>query len=238
MKLKELFQNLALGELAGSPFVELNGYELDETKLPRVTHAINQALTYIHTNFHLKQKQVVIQLNEAQGLYYLDSDYAISNHTSPYQKYILDTESDKFTDDVLQVLGVYGIDGTAFPLNDSYAIGSVFTPEYNCIQVPDDLKRMSYRQLVVVYKANHSKIDLKEPMHSNLTVNLPSSYDSLLQAYVAYTLYMNMAGDGQMNKGSQYFAKVNTLTMQLMQQGIGVITQTGTNIKPQLGGWI
>lgn len=116
MKLKELFQNLALGELAGSPFVELNGYELDETKLPRVIHAINQALTYIHTNFHLKQKQVVIQLNEAQGLYYLDSDYAISNHTSPYQKYILDTESDKFTDDVLQVLGVYGIDGTAFPL--------------------------------------------------------------------------------------------------------------------------
>lgn len=47
---------MVLGELAGSPFVELNGYELDETKLPRVIHAINQALTYIHTNFqHLKQ---------------------------------------------------------------------------------------------------------------------------------------------------------------------------------------
>jgi len=33
MKLRELFQNLALGELSGSPFVELNGYELDSTKL-------------------------------------------------------------------------------------------------------------------------------------------------------------------------------------------------------------
>lgn len=238
MKLKELFQNLALGELAGSPFVELNGYELDSTKLPRVIHAINQALTYIHTTFHIKQNQVVIQLKDAQANYYLDSDYAVSNHTSTFPKYILDTESDKYNDDVLSILGVFGIDGTSFPLNDPYAIGSVFTPEFNCIQVPEDIKAAGYRQIVVVYKANHSKIDLKEPLDSRVTINLPSSYDSLLQAYVAYTLYMNMAGEGQMNKGSQYFAKVNTLTQQLMEQGIGVITQTGTNIKPQLRGWL
>lgn len=238
MRLKELFQNLALGELAGSPFVELNGYELDSTKLPRVIHAINQALTYIHTTFHIKQRQVVIQLKEAQANYYLDSDYAVSNHTSIMPKYILDTESDKYTDDVLSILGVFGIDGTSFPLNDSYAIGSVFTPEYNCIQVPEDLKAAGYRQLVVVYKANHTKININEPMDSRVTINLPSSYDSLLQSYVAYILYMNMGGDGQMNKGSQFFAKVNTLTAQLKEQGIGIITQTGTNIKPQLRGWV
>lgn len=41
-----------------------------------------------------------------------------------------------------------------------------------------------------------------------------------------------------MNKGSQFFAKVNTITQQLMQQGIGTIAQAGTNIKPQLRGWV
>lgn len=238
MKLKELFQNLALGELAGSPFVELNGYELDDSKLPRIIHAINQALTYIHTTFHIKQKQVVIQLKEAQANYYLDPDYAVSNHTSIYPKYILDTESDKFIDDVLSILGVFGIDGTSFPLNDSFAIGSVFTPEYNCIQVPEDIKHSGFNQLVIVYKANHKKIDLNEPLSSNETINLPSSYHSLLQAYVAYLLYMNMTGEGQMNKASQFFAKVNTLTEQLIRQGIGIISQTGTNIRPQLRGWL
>nr|QTZ82768.1 MAG: hypothetical protein [Enquatrovirus sp.] len=238
MKLKELFQNLALGELSGSPFVELNGYELDSTKLPRVIHAINQALTYIHTTFHIKQNQVVIQLKDAQANYYLDSDYAVTNHNSPYPKYILDTETNKYQDDLLAVLGVFGIDGTSFPLNDPYAIGSVFTPEFNCIQVPEDVKAAGYRQIIVVYKANHKKIDLKEPLSSSEVINLPSSYDSLLQAYVAYLLYMNMSGEGQMNKAGQFFAKVTTLTEQLKQQGIGVISQTGTNIKPQLGGWV
>lgn len=238
MKLRELFQNLALGELSGSPFVELNGYELDSTKLPRVIHAINQALTYIHTTFHIKQKQVVIKLNEFQSNYYLDSDYALTNHTSQLPKYILDSDQDKYLDDALQVLGVFDINGHSFPLNDTFAIGSVFTPEYNCIQVPEQLKQMGIHQLVVVYKANHFKIALNEPLSSNVTISLPSSYDSLLQAYVAYTLYMNMAGEAQVNLGSQYFAKVNTLTQQLVQQGIGVIMQTGTNIRPQLGGWV
>lgn len=238
MKLKELFQNLALGELTGSPFVELNGYELDSTKLPRVIHAINQALTYIHTTFHIKQDYVVIQLQRGQTNYYLDSDYAVTNYNSNLPKYILDTNTHLFTDNVLSILNVTGIDGTSFPLNDPYAIGSIFTPEFNCIQVPEELINMGYQQVVVLYKADHVHLDLKEPLDSKATINLPSSYDSLLQAYVAYTLYMNMAGEGQMNKGSQFFAKVNTITQQLMQQGIGTIAQAGTNIKPQLRGWV
>lgn len=238
MKLKELFQNLALGDLVNTPFVGLNGYELDKTKLPRVINAINQALTYIHTTFFIKQKQVIVRINDFQTNYYLDSDYSITNHLSKHHKYIVDTDEDKFLDDVLQVLGVFDLQGHALPLNDSFAVGSIHTPEYNCIQVTDAIKRMNINSLVVVYKANHRTIPLNEPLDSELTISLPSSYDSLLQAYVAYLLYMNMGKADTVNLSSQYFAKVNTLTQQLTQQGIGVINQTGTNVRPQLRGWI
>ena len=83
MKLNELFISLALGELANSSYVELNQLELNKNQLTRVINAINQGLTLIHTHLPLRHNQIVIQLHDNIGTYYLDSRYAKSIQTVP-----------------------------------------------------------------------------------------------------------------------------------------------------------
>ena len=162
MKLNELFISLALGELANSSYVELNQLELNKNQLNRVINAINQGLTLIHTHLPLRHNQIVIQLHDNIGTYYLDSRYAKSNTDSTAAvKFILDTPSNPFKDDILNIIGVYNLEGQQYPLNDQYAIGSLFTPDYNSLMVPLVMwqnHKVPYNvvdKLVIVYQADH-----------------------------------------------------------------------------------
>ncbi len=245
MKLDELFISLALGELANSSYVELNQLELNKNQLNRVINAINQGLTLIHTHLPLRHNQIVIQLHDNIGTYYLDSRYAKSNTVSTAAvKFILDTPSNPFKDDILNIIGVYNLEGQQYPLNDQYAIGSLFTPDYNSLMVPLAMwqnHKVPYNvvdKLVLVYQADHPKIPLNEPLTSQMEIHLSPIYQSMLQAYVAHLLHMHIGSEQSINQSNQYFAKFNSLMQTAKEQGIGVITQTGINIKPILRDFI
>lgn len=233
MKLSEFFQNIALGELSSTPCVDIDNFEILPMYRPRVINALNQALEYFYSNFPLKISEVTVQLQEGMSRYYLDSAYAFSN-PSDEPKFIVDSKENPFQDDVLHILEVSDSNGYVYPLNSDLVLVSVSTPEYNCIKVPDRVKE---KYLVVKYQANHHKIPLQEPMNSNYKILIPSSYKSALQTYVACLILQNMGGV-HLNESNALFAKFKTLTEELKEQGIGTITQTGINIKPQLRGWI
>lgn len=233
MKLSEFFQNIALGELASSPYVQLNGFALDKEQLPRVIHSLNQALEYFYSNFPLKISQVIIERKVGISRYYLDADYAYSN-PEQHIKYIVDTLENPFQNDVLHILSVKNTDGYEYPLNDSMAFNKIMTPEYNCISVDDYVKAS---HLVITYMAGHPKIPLTEPIDSNYRIQIPSSYRTALQTYVACLLFHNLGGD-KVGVSNALFGKFRTLTEELKAQGIGTVTQTGSNIKPLLRGWI
>ena len=241
MKLTELFTSLALGELANSSYVELNQLELNKNQLHRVINAINQGLTLIHTHLPLRHNQIVIQIHDNIGTYYLDSRYAQSNTNSTAAiKFIMDTALNPFKDDILNILGVFNLEGQQYPLNDQYAIGSLFTPDYNSLMIPLAMwknHKVPYNivdKLVIVYQADHPKIPLNEPLSSQMEIHLSPIYQSMLQAYVAHLLYMHIGSEQSINQSNQYFAKFNSLIQTAKEQGIGVITQTGVNIKPIL----
>lgn len=232
MKLKELFQNLALGDLSSSPLVGIGAFELDPTHLPKVIHSINQALEYFYTNFPLKTNTVIIHLRPDTSLYCLDSDYAYSV-PNDLPKFILDTPEKPFINDVLHILEVSNTEGRIYPLNDDLAMASVSTPEYNCIRT----QNIQDKYLVIKYLASHPIISLHEPLDSNVRIQIPSSYRSALQTYVACIVLHNMGGV-HLQESNALFAKFKTLTDELKLQGIGTITQTGSNIKPILRGWL
>ena len=241
MKLTELFTSLALGELANSSYVELNQLELNKNQLHRVINAINQGLTLIHTHLPLRHNQIVIQIHDNIGTYYLDSRYAQSNTNSTAAiKFIMDTAFNPFKDDILNILGVFNLEGQQYPLNDQYAIGSLFTPDYNSLMIPLAMwknHKVPYNivdKLVIVYQADHPKIPLNEPLSSQMEIHLSPIYQSMLQAYVAHLLHMHIGSEQSINQSNQYFAKFNSLIQTAKEQGIGVITQTGVNIKPIL----
>ena len=70
-----------------------------------------------------------------------------------------------------------------------------------------------------------------------MPINIPSSYRTALQTYVACLVLQNMGGE-HLQESNALFAKFKTLTEELKLHGIGTITTVGTNIKPMLRGLI
>lgn len=237
MKVSDFFQNIALGELNGSNMTELSGFEILEAKLPIVINSLNQGLDFLFTRFDLKESQVVIQLKEGITRYYIDSDYALSNQNLSLPKYLLDSVDNPYPDDLLQVLQVFDENGNELCVNDEYAQYGVFTPEYNCIQVSENVLQ-SAEYLVVIYRAKHSKIPLDTPRNSKINLNIPVSFNTALQTYVASLVYMNQGGQEYLSIGNALYAKAMTLLEEADKQGIGYKPKQGINIKPIIGEWL
>lgn len=235
MKLSDFFQDIALNELQGSSVVELTGYSINREQLPKVIQAINQSLEHFFSVFPLKQSQVIIKLQDGISRYYLDSDYAMSNHSNLLPKYIMDTEHEPFTDDVLHIQSITTDTGYSLPMNDLFNSIGVMIPEYNCIQISDGVRQ--HKHLVVTYKAKHPRIPLDTPYDNKLTINIPASFNGALQAYVASTVYNSLGGADYAQLGQFYYAKFKTLTEELKLHGIGEHSMLGTNIKPSINGW-
>lgn len=235
MKLSEFLQNIALGELQGSDLVELGGYEILERHRPRVINALNQALDYFYSIFPLKENQCVIRLTKGITRYYLDYDYADTNLGSTL-KYIADSPSNPFENDVLQVQAVFTDNGSSLSINDPLTYYGVSTPEYNCIQVPEaTLNNNKY--LTVLYKAKHKRIELNANPEK-VIVSIPSSFEGALQTYVASLVFMFLRGDDNKQLSNSLFGKFKTQVEELKLEGIGYKPMTGTNVKPMNGGWI
>lgn len=235
MKLSDFLQDIALNDLQGSSVVELTGYSINKEQLPKVIQAINQALEYLFSVFPLKQSQVIIKLQDGISRYYLDSDYAMSNHSNLLPKYIMDTEHEPFIDDVLHIQSITTDNGYTLPINDVFNQVGIMIPEYNCIQISDGVRQ--HKHLVVTYRAKHPRIPLDTTYNTKLTINIPASFNGALQAYVASTVYNSLGGSEYAQLGQFYYAKFKTITEELKLQGIGEQSMLGINIKPSINGW-
>lgn len=235
LKLKDFLQNIALGELQGSPVVEIGSWEINPDRVPQVIQALNQGLEYFYSNFPLRTNEVILKVTNGITRYYLDSDYAISSdNANGFVKYIMDTPDRPFQDDVLHITSVESTSGLHFTLNDANSYININVPEYNCVQVENS---HGSEYLLVKYMARHPKISLTEPRDSNVRIYIPSSYETALQTYVACLVYQNMGGN-HLQESNALYAKFKSITEELKLSGIGVLTQTGYNIKPHLRGWV
>lgn len=234
MKLRQLLSDMALGELQGSPAVETGTYNILPAYLPKIIQSLNRALDYFYTVFPFKQSNLIIQLYSGLSHYYLTSKYAMSNLLSTEKvRYIMDSPEYPFRDDLIKVLAVQDMEGNQLPINDYFSPYSVMLPEYNCIHVPN----MTEGQLSVLYRAKHPEIPYTEPLDLDWEINIPASFQSALQAYVACLFYQNMGGSKH-NESNAYYAKFRTLVEELQRQGLGVEEGITINQKPYMRGWI
>lgn len=234
MKFKDVIQDLALGDLEGTPAVEVDSFEIQLKYLPKVIHSINRGLEFFYSRFVLKESQLLVKLVDGISHYYLDSKYALSNHSTDGIKYIIDNDLNPFNDDVIQILNVATLSGRELSIDDMYSGYGILLPEYNCIHVPMDIGE---DYLSVVYQAGHKKIPLTEPATSSYEIELPKPMYSAFLAYVASTVLMNMGGT-KVNEAALMYQKYEGLIRELINQGIGYKVQTGINIKPFIREWI
>jgi hypothetical protein len=204
MLLSDVFKQLAYGEFAGIALGNAHGDGILEIDYPKVIASINLGLSELHKRFPLRHKEVFIQLYSDMVEYQIHSKYAVSNgEDSPFevQKYIIDSPTAPFVDDILKIEEVYSSCGEALFLNNDKECRSVYTTSFRTLQVPCEIREKT-SVLSVLYRADHQTIPLDTTNPEEIEIELGSAHIEALMYYVASRILNNtvsLAGtsDGQ-----------------------------------------
>lgn len=206
--LEELYADLAMGELSQHQYG--NRGVIPDANKPTIIHYLNAALTAIYSEFPLRQREVLIQQYDNITEYHLNSKYAVSNTASAEPtKYILDSASDPFTDDIIRIESVYDEAGKSVALNDEYDPNSVFTTEWNTIQIPFPV---STNTTAVMYRAKHLKFT--KDMPETTEIRLPPVLLPALHAYIASKCYTSLGNAASASLAVHYLTQyANVITL-------------------------
>lgn len=226
--------NLCLTELGSLPafgdeYLSMAG--LSETNQRKLIAVLNQGLKELTSRFCLVRKSVLVITLDHLTQYYLRPEYAQSSDSEVTHKYLYDV-SDPFTGDFVKVISVFNEVGLEMPLNDVMHEASLFTPQFDVLQVPFPGADNAYE---VIYQARHPEITNENLETQKLLV--PPMLDSALTAFVAGKTFSNIGGEGPTVKGSEFMARYESLCGEVELKDLGNTSQTRTNTKSELRGW-
>lgn len=249
MKLSQVFEQLTQGELS-QVAIGGNGTtgQVAEANYRAVGNHVMLGLTSLYKRFNLKQSRLVVQLMPDIFTYPLQSKYALNNRgsTEP-MRWILDSPTALFKDDIIKIHKVSTGSGYYFPINDAMDPYSVVTPTMDSIRVPADVVNAtialdalySTTILQVEYQANHPnfvpRVNYFDPAHTN--IELPYSHLQALLYFVASRVH-NPIGMGQeFNAGNTWFAKYEAECQRLEADGAEIDNAAQVD-RASRGGWI
>lgn len=235
LKLADIFNELSYGELAhhfigGKP---TDGIAAENW--PEIISHVNHGLTALHSRFPLKYCEVIIQQYENIQTYYLRSKYAVSNtHSTSPIRYIMDSEFEPFTDNVIQIDSVYSEYGEKRSLNDDSDIYTVYTPQYDAIVKPYNCKDNA---MSVIYRANHDRIifDGVTPAE-DIEVDIPIILLEPLLFYVCARI-LNGMGGANTQEANLFINKYEMACLQITNLGL-INKESLSNHKLENNGWV
>lgn len=246
MKIKQLFNSLALAELSNLP-INNNG-NVDKEDFPKLFNYLQEALLKLHSRFIIKEKEVLIQLKGNITNYYLKKEYAesyrarVSNHIfteyDVWFPYIKDSSLEPFVEDVIRIISVYDSEGKRLPLNDPFGVNSVYTPQPDLLQVPNPVDGVA---LSVHYQAKHSELYLHEDDSDKFLeqeVNIPFYLEEPLKNYIAFKMYSHMVIEDASNKAQEFYQMYELLCKEIDQGDLANQTQYFSHTKLQNRGFI
>lgn len=236
MKLSKLFKDLALTELSNLALAD--GGDISIQKREQITIHVNEALLTLHARFVLREKDLLIEMQEAVTNYHLLKKYAYSHYDieNPPQDccapYIIDLGREQFGEDVIKILSVYSTDGCKLPLNDLEKCNSVFTPQSTVLQVPFPVPGCA---LSIEYQASHPILN-----HENLDseIQLPKILHSALKSHIAGQVFMHMNTQENTAKGQQHMMNFETRCQEVIDRDLVSSSVSTTNDRFAKRGWI
>lgn len=208
MKLQEIFEQLAYGELSQIRIGQNDEGEVDETGYPTLVAHINLGLSALYRRFNLKERRLTFVVQEGVDTYKLDID------------------------DINKVEQVINDKAWSFSINDEGDPYSVFTPTLktlvipvaitgNSMDVPDNLKSDS---LTVIYRASHPILRVEagyiDPFETE--VELPYSHLEALLYFIASRVHNPIGMVNEFHAGSSWAAKYEQECQRLQVQNIHV----------------
>jgi hypothetical protein len=236
MTVAELYRSLALGELNNLSMADLIGQTITESARPRIILYLNEALVRLYSRFILREKEVLVKMHSDITSYRLEPRFAVTyeplNETDDEAlRYLRDTVNAPFIGDVIRVLSVWDSKGEKLALNDEAACCSLFTPQYNLLQIPcpvhDDL-------VGVIYQAKHPTVvgELSEK------ITLPDVLLGALNSFIAYKVMSHLNSQDSNAKAQEYMAMYEALCAEIVEKDLVNTSFLPPNGRFKLGGWI
>lgn len=216
MKLTEIFQALALGEL-NSISLGSSG-SINEKDYPKLIGHINLALTALYTRFTLNSKEVKVQKTEGVDRYKLIPD----------MPYIMDVD---FKGDIISITEIFDENGDTIYVNDGTR-DDAFLPAYNEIQLPLNLVG---EYVVITYKANHETIAVNV---SEADIVLPEILREALLSYVASRVFSGMNTESSNRTSGYYWNKYNRLCDEIKVKDLFLESSPEVSNKLEMNGWV
>ncbi len=235
MLLSDIFMYLAYGELSQMAIGTNNRGGIDESDYPTLISHINLGLTNLHSRLPLKQSQVIIAQQSDRVLYPLTSIYAINSTSVENNKFILDSATEPFTNNVLKIEEVYTESNILLPLNDSAKADSLFTPSFNTLQVPTP---ESNKVLAVLYRANHAQLPAKRGVDiSAIELDIPAVLIEPLLTFVVGRVAAAGNNQTSIQEAAAYQQKYELQVQQIIQSG-ALSVDRPSNLRMRSNGWV
>jgi len=248
MKLQEVFDQLTYGELSQLSIGGNQAGAISPANYNRLIPHVNLGLTQLYKRFPLKEGRLTVELQDNRTVYPIHSKYAVSSRSSREPvRYIKDSLTAPFKDDIHKIEKVVASTGYEFSLNDESDEYSMFTPSSTVLRVsldvvdqvmdlPDELKTSL---LEVVYRANHPLIiadgvDLEPDV---IELELPYTHLEPLLLFIASRVHTPTGMTNEANLGTTYAAKYEAACQLLEVKGLQV-DQGRQNSRLERNGWV
>jgi hypothetical protein len=230
LTLKEIFDDLAYGELASMAMGNATSGGLMAKEYPRIVSLINAGLLDLYTRFPFRLKEFQLHQRAGKRYYYLRPEHTgsldstgvatfdgdtltfdgeeiyLSGFTdiSP-EIYIDSTVERTLENDILSITRAFKEDGTPMHINDRKYPEEVFMPELDIVSI---LPTVDFSTMTFHYQAAHPKIVLTEAFDpSAYMMYFPLSIKRALTLFVAAGVFSGKASsivEGQVNLSNTY----------------------------------
>jgi hypothetical protein len=231
MNLSQLLARVATGAAGGLAICGASSGTIPGEHLPRVIGKVQDTLTELHKRFPLQVKVLTLAVVDGVFAYPLREEFAQSSGSTEINKFILDSEAQPYTGDLLAIEHVLdATDNSELPLNDRRNPLSWFTVAYDTLSMNYPVTGEQY---FVQYRADHAPLDIAthvvgipdnpdDPIRTELTptaaaqkISIPASLFEAFMAKLAYELYCTQDGDGAMAKTNMLLQQYEAACLEL-----------------------
>ena len=118
MKISDLFTRLSLNELASTAIVDEDTFTIVDKYYPKLMVILNDSLKDLFTRFLLLEKNTIIKTYNWKRTYQLSSKYSYRTNTDPNESYLIDSDTNPFIDDLINIIYVREKRGIELAMND------------------------------------------------------------------------------------------------------------------------
>lgn len=234
MKVSDFFRQLSLGELSNLSVADKGTGTIIPEEHAKLILYTNEGLLRLYTRFVIEKKSLILVQVGHITTYHLKRKYAEATGSNVPYKYIKDLQAEPFEEDVIKILEVYDSVGRPRPLNDIEDPLSMFTPQYDQLQIPTPVAGQA---LNIIYQSRHHKLKDTDNI-LNQDIDLPFSLEGALQAYVSYKIFDHMNSQENKLVGQSHLANYESICVELQTEDLLNSSHNTSHQKLEIRGFV